>query len=209
MTNRASSRLAVLAVVLVLASLPCGPTWAEADGSPDSTKAASLASAPVPDTATALEAGIVYLVQGQKLQKLETVPLDKDKSLGGLGMLVSAATLTDMTGEQFWGVLDGPKSDLAVIDAQPHFRVRAEKAKAMAIRLGRFAQAGKKRRARIDTNHPVDFFDGKYRVETAVTKLNDDLYDIAPAKPLKSGEYGLALTSSGPVADFHLDGKKK
>jgi len=49
-----------------------------------------------------------------------------------------------------------------LVDSQPRFRLKAEKAQAMAVHLGKFALANKKRRARIDTTNPVDFLHGKH-----------------------------------------------
>jgi hypothetical protein len=117
--------------------------------------------------------------------------------------------MSDMTGEQFWGVLPGPTSDLRLTDTQPRFRLRAEKAQAMSIRLGKFALANKKRRARIDTNKPVDFLHGKFRVPLAVTKVEDGLWELQPVKPLKAGEYALCLSSNGPAVDFTIADEKQ
>lgn len=191
----------VLAAALALAAVPATLLAQDSSGtSPPVQQAVPAASQ--------MEPGVIYLVEGETLRKLEGVPLDKDKSVGGLGALVSVATMTDMTGEQYWGVLAGPTSDVQLTDPQPRFRVKAEKAQALAIRIGKFALAGKKRRARIDTNHPVDFFDGKYNAPHQVTKLGENLWELQPAKPLKPGEYALCLSGNGPAVDFTIVGEK-
>jgi hypothetical protein len=88
--------------------------------------------------APALEPDAIYLVEGDQLRKLETVPLDKDRSVGGFGALASVALMSDVTGAQFWGVLSVQRASSGR-PTWPRFRVRMEKAKAMSLRLGKFA----------------------------------------------------------------------
>ena len=197
--------LAVLGALLFVFHL-ASPAPAQ---TPDSTGTAPAVAASGQPAPAALEPGVIYLVEGSSLKKLEAMPMDLDKSVGGLGALASVALMTDMTGEQFWGVLAGPASELRLGDAQPRFRVQLEKAKALSIRLGKFAIAGKKRRARINEQKPVDFFDGKYRVELTASKVGEGLWELTPEKPLKPGEYGLAMTSRGPIFDFAVEGPTK
>jgi hypothetical protein len=197
-----------LAVVLALC-LPVSGGAQDSLTTPRDTLPPSAQQGQVAKPATpGMELGVIYLVEGVTIRKLEGVPLDKDKSVGGLGALVSVATLTDFTGEQFWGVLAGPTSEVRLSDPQPRFRLSGDKAQAYGIRIGKFALAGKRRRARIDTTRPVDFFDGKYRVGHQVTKLGDNLWELQPTKALKPGEYALCLSSNGPAVDFTIVAEK-
>ena len=103
-------------------------------------------------------------------------------------------------------ILDGEHSDLVFTDSKPRFRFTGEKKDALGFQLGIFESGSGGRSCQVDAGKPVHFF--KKFVELKVEKAGDGVWDLTPAKPLDPGEYGLANSMAGPVADFAIGSGK-
>jgi hypothetical protein len=165
----------------------------------------------------ALVLGVVWIVAapwaraGEKLQyqaggdwkSFELAPAELKT---GMGAGTMAKAMIGLGRSKSWFVVDGEKSDLVLSDAKPHFRFAGIKKDAMSIRLAMFEVADGKRHAQVDTAKQVDFF--KHGIDLEVTKTGDDVWDLAPKKALEPGQYGLANSPAGSVADFAIGGGK-
>ena len=112
----------------------------------------------------------LYLVNGRELSHIEEKAPHLDASVT-------------------WIELPGPSSGLEALDPQPHFRIATEPERVGALRLVPLEVKSGKRRARIDANKMPDVL--KNKLPVVVKETGSGLFDLAPKKPLKSGEYAI------------------
>ena len=99
-------------------------------------------------------------------------------------------------------MMPGSASDVVLDDPQPHFRFTGIKGDAMTLQVALFAVDGEKRVTPIDPGKQVHFF--KKGIDLKVEKVGDQVWELTPTRPLDPGQYGIANSLMGPVADFAI-----
>jgi hypothetical protein len=141
--------------------------------------------------------------KGDEWVKFELAPAEVKT---GTGVGTMAKAMIGLGGPKSHMVVDGEHATLVLTDSKPRFRFEGEKKAAMSIQLGVFDVADGQRSVRVDAGKPVHFFH-KY-VELKVEKTGDGVWELTPTKALGPGEYALAASMAGPVADFTIGAGK-
>jgi hypothetical protein len=118
----------------------------------------------------------------------------------GAGTVVKA--MVGLGGPKTWLVVPGDKADLDIHGPRPLFRFSGEKQEAMKIELAALEPHNGKRRTQIAGGSQTEFF--KKNIELAVKKVEDGVWELTPKKDLEPGQYVLADSMAGPVAEFEI-----
>ncbi|HEX7077233.1 MAG TPA: hypothetical protein VF363_02295 [Candidatus Eisenbacteria bacterium] len=201
---RAAARAALALGVVWIVAAPLAR--AEDKGAPPDTASMNAMMRQMPQMMEQMQASMpeakLRKLQYQAGGEWKTFELAPAELKTGMGVGTMAKAMIGLGRPKSWFVVDGEKSDLVLSDAKPHFRFAGIKKDAMSIQLALFEVADGKRHAPIDTAKQVDFF--KHGIDLEVTKAGDDVWDLAPKKPLEPGQYGLANSPAGSVADFAI-----
>lgn len=129
-----------------------------------------------------------YLVDQGQLVRVEEAPVQR----GGGGTFAT----------KLWFDLQGETSELKISSSRPRFRIMADRAMVLSLRLGHFDVKDGKRRAQLTGWNKADFF--KKTLALIIEKAQDGVYDLVPAEPLEPGEYCISGYPGTPVADFTI-----
>lgn len=162
--------------------------------------AAQSDSSATPSAVEDMKPNTLYYLRGDALVKVDESAVDVGAGTSASG--VGAAMLGFGSGVKTWMILPGESSELKIVEAQPRFRIAIEHSMATRLRLANFEVVKDKRRVRTESMHVLEIF--KPAVPIDMTKTAEGVYEFTPKKPLKPGEYGFAMSSGGPVADFTI-----
>ena len=199
------SMLRTLAALALLVAGAGTTTAATPPAQPDTT-GMSAATSQMQDAMKSMRENM----PGSKLAKLEyrrgdawvamtTTPAQVNSSTGA-GTMVKMMVGLGHPKETF--LMPGAASDLVFDDPEPRFRFAGEKSDAMTLQIGLFAVDGEQRVTAVDPAKQFHFF--KKSVDLKVEKVGDQLWELTPARPLEPGQYGIANSIMGPVADFAI-----
>jgi hypothetical protein len=152
----------------------------------------SSAVAQTDSSSATMRVGSLYYMNGDTPVRIEESTVDADVS-SGLGL-----------GVKTYINLSGTTSDTKISETRPRFRIRApEKFLVQRYRLGAFEVKKDKRQARTDMKPGAKTF---FKTGTAleIKRIDEGLYELVPAEPLKPGEYGISQQPGAPVADFTI-----
>lgn len=120
----------------------------------------------------------------------------------GGGASPTARLKADLGGPKTYFILAGAASEFNISIARPRFRFAADEGTARRVQLAQFEVKEEARRTTVQIGKgPTAFKRGS---ELEVTKVSDGLWEARPKKSLQPGEYALALSEAGPVADFTI-----
>jgi hypothetical protein len=193
------------AALVLLMACAGAKTTPPPPGPPDTTGMSAMTSQ-MQDAMESMRAGL----PGSKLAKLEyrkgdawvamtTTPAQISSGMGA-GTVVKMMVGLGKPKETF--TMPGGASDLVLDDREPHFRYTGEKSDAMTLQIAVFSVAGEQRVTSVDPTKQFHFF--KKGVDFKVEKVGEKSWELTPSHPLDPGQYGIANSIMGPVADFAI-----
>lgn len=141
--------------------------------------------------------------KGDAWAKFDLTLAEMNTGMGAGGM---AKAMAGFGGPKSWFQVEGEAAELVLSGPRPRFRFAGEKQDAMKIQLAAFEINEGKRRAQLDTAKQNDFF--KKGIDLEARKVEEGVWELTPKKDLEPGQYGLANSMAGPVADFAIEAAK-
>ena len=199
-------RIHPLLAALALLVVGVGARAATAPPAPPDTTGMSAMTSQMQDAMKSMRESM----PGSKLAKLEyrkgdtwvTMATTPAQVSSGMGATTVVKMMVGLGGPKETLMMPGSASDVVLEDPQPRFRFTGEKGDAMTLQIGVFAVNGEQRVTTVDPAKQVHFF--KKAVDLKVEKVGDQLWELTPSHSLDPGQYGIANSIMGPIADFAI-----